>query len=217
MSEDRATRDARLFAEIEADVTAERIGAVYAEAFLGMASGAGRAAELIEEFDSLIDDVLAAFPALAGTLASGLVSHEEKVGILDRVLGGRASREMLNFLKVVSHHGRLAELRVIHREVRKQYETVLGHVPVQVSTAVPLDDQQADALAGALRAVVHGEPVIERITDPGLIGGMVVRVGDTVYDASVVAQLEIVRQQMIDRSAHEIQSRRDRFRDPAGN
>ena len=74
---------------------------------------------------------------------------------------------------------------------------------------------QLDALAVALRAATGGEPVIERITDAGLIGGIVVRVGDTIYDASVAAQLETVRQQMIDRSAHEIQSRRDRFRDPA--
>jgi len=50
MSEDRATRDARLYAEIEVDVTAEKIGAVYAEGFLGMAAGSGRAAELVEEF-----------------------------------------------------------------------------------------------------------------------------------------------------------------------
>ena len=44
-----------------------------------------------------------------------------------------------------------------------------------------------------------------------------VRVGDTVYDGSIAKQLENVRRQMIDRSAHEIQSRRDRFRDPTGD
>ena len=50
-----------------------------------------------------------------------------------------------------------------------------------------------------------------------LLGGVVLRVGDTVYDASVSTQLEQMRTQMINRSIHEIQSRRDRFGSPAGN
>jgi len=62
-----------------------------------------------------------------------------------------------------------------------------------------------------------GTPVLHERVDPAVIGGVVVRVGDTIYDASVARQLETMRQQMIDRSAHEIQSRRDRFRYPAGN
>ena len=44
-----------------------------------------------------------------------------------------------------------------------------------------------------------------------------VRVGDVVYDGSVASQLENLRQQMIDRSVHEIQSRRNRFSNSAGN
>ena len=52
---------------------------------------------------------------------------------------------------------------------------------------------------------------------PSLIGGVVLRVGDTVYDGSVARQLEQVREQMIDRSVHEIQSRRNRFGHSAGN
>ena len=52
---------------------------------------------------------------------------------------------------------------------------------------------------------------------PELIGGLVMRVGDTVYDGSISTRLNKLRQQMIDRSVHEIQSRRDRFRSPEGD
>ena len=55
--------------------------------------------------------------------------------------------------------------------------------------------------------------VAHRGDDP--IGYAVVRVGDMIYDGSIANQLEKLRQQMIDRSVHEIQSRRDRFRPPA--
>ena len=72
-------------------------------------------------------------------------------------------------------------------------------------------------IAESLRAKLGGEPIFQQETDPSLIGGAVLRIGDTVYDGSIANQLQNLRQQMIERSAHEIQSRRDRFRNPAGN
>ena len=65
--------------------------------------------------------------------------------------------------------------------------------------------------------LVDGEPELLVEVDPEMIGGIIVRVGDVVYDASIATQLNKVRQDMIDRSAHEIQSRRDCFRNPEGN
>jgi len=150
-------------------------------------------------------------------LSSGLVSHEEKVGVLDRVLGAAASPLLLHSLKVISRHGRLDCLRAIHRRLRELYDRVRGRVPVLLSTAAPVDDALAARIAASLQKLLGGEPVLTRTIDPGLIGGAVVRVGDTVYDGSIAAQLQRVREHMIDRSVHEIQSRRDRFRYPAGN
>ena len=86
---------------------------------------------------------------------------------------------------------------------------------MQVTTAAPVDDALAERIVKTVRPLLDGEPVLKRAVDPKLIGGIVVRVGDTVYDGSIASQLKNVRQQMIDRSAHEIQSRRDRFRHPA--
>jgi F-type H+-transporting ATPase subunit delta len=164
-----------------------------------------------------VADVLGSYPQLETVLASAMVSHEEKAGILDRVLGGQASPLVIHFLKVVSRHGRMGFLRAIHRQAHTLYEHRSGRVAVQVTTAVPLDGAAAQRLQQALRRLVDGEPVLKQRVEPALIGGMVVRVGDTIYDASVAKQLESMRQQMIDRSAHEIQSRRDRFRNPTGN
>ena len=132
-------------------------------------------------------------------------------------MGAQASPVFLNFLKVVSAHGRLDCLRAIHRQAHRLYDRMRGRVRVQVSTATPLGADVAQRVAHGLRGLLDGEPVLDQLIDPDLIGGVVVRVGDTVYDASVATQLQNVRQQMIDRTAHEIQSRRDRFRYPAGN
>jgi F-type H+-transporting ATPase subunit delta len=197
------------------DVRAEHVAAVYAEALLGAAQSAGQTDAILDEFDDLVAEVLDPSPQFERVLASGLISPAENEEILDRVLGGRASPTMLNFLKVVSRHGRLDCLRAIHRQARLLHERFHGRVPVQVTTAAPVDDALAERIVKAIRPLLDGEPVLQRAVDPKLIGGIVVRVGDTVYDGSIASQLASVRQQMIDRSAHEIQSRRDRFRYPA--
>ncbi len=59
--------------------------------------------------------------------------------------------------------------------------------------------------------MIHATPVITLEVDPALIGGLVVQVGDAVYDASVRNRLERLRGRLIERKTHEIQSRRDHF------
>jgi len=216
-SQDLTAEHAQAAARIEADVGVEHIANVYAKALLGAAENAAQTQRLLEEFGLLVCDVLRQHPRLEAILASGLISAEDKWGILDRVFGPRLSPMMLNFLKVAAHHGRLDCLKAIHRQTHRLYDKLRGRVHVEVTTARPLDGASAGRLAKRLRAVLPGEPVLRQATDPALIGGIVVRVGDTVYDGSIANQLENLRQQMIDRSAHEIQSRRDRFRYPAGN
>lgn len=215
--DDRMERDAHLAAAMEREVGVEHLANVYAEALLGVAENAGQTTAILEQFDSLVADVLDRYPQLERMLASGMVSAEEKSQLLDRVLGAQAEPIFLRFLKVVSRHGRLGLVRVIHRQAHVLYRQRLGQVEVEVTTAAPLDEAAAERIRAAVRRLVAGEPVLARRVRPELLGGMVVRVGDTIYDASVARQLESMRQQMIDRSAHEIQSRRDRFRHPAGN
>jgi len=216
-ADDRAERDAQLAAELQREVGVEHIANVYAEALLGAAEGAGQTVAVLEELDSLVADVLNPHPELERILASGVISPDERSGILDRVLGGQASPLVMTFLKVVSRHGRMGCLRAIQVQAHAIHRRKLGQVAVQVTTATPLEQAAAQRLRKALQPLLGGAPMLHERVDPAVIGGVVVRVGDTIYDASVARQLETMRQQMIDRSAHEIQSRRDRFRHPAGN
>jgi F-type H+-transporting ATPase subunit delta len=204
-------------AQIAFDPRAEKIAAVYAEAFVGAAERSGQLADRVAELDAVIDEVLDRFPRFEAVLNSGLVSPEEKSAMLNRVLQSRTSAETLNFFKVVSAHGRLDVLRVIHRQIHSLFDQKRGVVRVWVTTATPLADNQKTGLVPALRRMCGGEPVAEYAVDPALIGGVVLRIGDTVYDGSLKRQLEQMREKMINRSVHEIQSRRDRFRNSDGN
>jgi F-type H+-transporting ATPase subunit delta len=216
-SKDITAQDARTAAQMEADVGVEHIGDLYAKGLLGAAEKAGQTAAVVEEFDAVVRDVLAPFPKLEAVWASILVSPDDKAGMIDRLFGGRMSPLFVSFLKVVARHGRLDCLRAIHAQTHVLYDNLRNRIPVQLTTAEPVDPALVDGIMENLRSKLGAEPVLEQVTDPSLIGGAVLRVGDTVYDGSVANQLKQLRQQVIDRSAHEIQSRRDRFRNPAGN
>ena len=211
-------QDAQFAAEFDADVAVEKIAEMYANAFLDASVTQGEPlAEQVEQFDSLMEDVFARHPTFEAILASALIASEEKQGILDRTLKTQASGTFLNFLKVVAKHGRLDILRSIHRETRNAYEKRLNRIPVKITTAVPLEEQVIHSLSARFREILGGDPMFQTTVDPDVIGGIIVRVGDTIYDASLLTQLKNVRQQMIDRSAHEIQSRRNRFSNTEGN
>ena len=171
------------------DVRSQQLAGVYAKAFLGAADKSGQTSERISEFDELVA-LLNQFPEFEKLFASAFIKHEDKVGIFDRVLASRLSSAMLDFLKVLSAHGRLGILREIHRQVHAQHDAKLGKVRVQVTTAMPLSPADSENLIPRLRAMLKGEPMVQWSVDPALIGGVVLRVGDTVYDGSVARQLE---------------------------
>jgi F-type H+-transporting ATPase subunit delta len=216
-SRDLTAEHARTAAQIEADVGVEHIAGVYAKALVDTVEKSGQTASVVEEFDAVMSEVVDRNPKFEAVMASALISPEEKAGAIDRVLGGRVSPVLVNFLKVVAHHNRLDCLRAIHCETHAMIDRLRNRIPVRLTTAEPLDPAAFEHIAESMRTMLGGEPIFQQETDPRLIGGAVVRVGDTVYDGSVANQLQILRQQMIERTAHEIQSRRDRFRHSAGN
>src|ERR1700748_3681928 len=89
------------------DVTEERIAQVYAKAFLAATENSADADGMVEELSSFSEDVLNRFPKLEQALRPSLVSEEQKEGMLGRIFQGKASKDVLNFLKVLSRHGRL--------------------------------------------------------------------------------------------------------------
>jgi F-type H+-transporting ATPase subunit delta len=216
-SKDVTAEHARAAAQLEADVGAEHIADVYAKALLAATERAGQTAAIVDEFDAVMAEVIGGFPKLEAVLDSILVLPEEKATLLDKTLGGRVSPLLVNFLKVVARHGRLDCLRAIHCQTHAAYDKLRNRIPVRLTTAEPVSADMAAKIVNDLRGKLEGEPIVEQIVDPSLIGGAVLRVGDIIYDGSIANQLQNLRQKMSDRSVHEIQSGRNRFRNSAGN
>jgi len=199
------------------DVAGLQVATLYAQALLDATAASGKIEETLAELDSFVTEVLDKLPHLESLFTSALVADDKKAELVDRLLKGRASPILLNFLKVLGRHGRLDILRSVHQVAQGLLDEQRKMVRVEVATASPLSDELKSRLTESVRQMFGRTPILEVQVRSELIGGIMMRVGDTVYDGSIATRLEQFRQQMIDRSVHEIQSRRDSFSSPAGN
>jgi F-type H+-transporting ATPase subunit delta len=119
------------------------------------------------------------------------ISRAAKQELLEKLVtftGG--SKELRNFLFVLVDHHRTA----LVAEISREFETVLlrrmGVAEADVTSARELSAEQKQKLAGTLQTVTGKKIEARYAVDPTLVGGLVVRIGSTIYDGSVRAQLE---------------------------
>jgi F-type H+-transporting ATPase subunit delta len=197
------------------DPSSQAVARTYANALLE-AAGAGTDS-VLEELGSFVDDVLARLPDLRAIFFSGIVGREEKIRLIDRVFESRSSPIVANFLRVLVRHDRIELIPLIVREARLRHEIQSGRRRIQIKTALPLSDQAKEQLRTRLAQSLPFDPILETQVDPSLIGGIVIRVADTVYDSSLATRVAQLRERIQQRSLHEIQSGRDRFSSAEGN
>lgn len=195
------------------DPGAQAVARVYANAFLGAAGD--RAAEFLEEFTSLQDDVLAHQPDFARLLTGRVLSRDEALRLIEKTIAPNASELFTNFLRVLARHDRLNLLPSILQEAHVRHEWAGGRRRVIVTSAMPLSDEQRQQIYNRLNETLRFEPVLILKVDPKVLGGLMIQVGDTVYDTSLRARLNQLRSRLRQRSLYEIQSGRDRFRHSA--
>ena len=189
----------------------QRLGEVYAKALIGAAEKAGKTSQVLEELDSVVNDVLANLPKLAAALESPRVPIEHKLTLLDRAFGGKMSKELLNFLKVAAKHGRLDCLKAVNRAAKDLHNEMRGRVEVHVRTAEPAGPELLAKIAAQLKLALQRDVDLRAGVDPSLIGGLLVRVGDTVYDGSVANRLKRLRAETLDKTSQQIRQALDRF------
>jgi len=200
-----------------ADVTAQRVARVYAEALLKAAQKGNAADNVLEELQALVQDIFKEAPLFEKFLGSLAIGRRHKTAMLQSAFKDRANPVFFNFLMVLNAHDRLELLRPILAAYRELNDQRARRIRVEVRSAAPLPEDQRHRLSQELRETFRLEPILEEQVLPELLGGMTVRVGDWLYDASVRTQLQTLCNTLITRSSHEIQSGRDRFSTPVGN
>jgi F-type H+-transporting ATPase subunit delta len=122
---------------------------------------------------------------------------DQKVAILDK-LNARLgmSVQVRNFIAVIIQHDRLYVLDEILAEYRKEVNRRLGISEVQVTTARPLDTNERQGIEQKVAAMTGTQVQATYHEDKSLLGGVVVRVGSTVYDGSVKGRLDRLKEQL---------------------
>lgn len=143
------------------------------------------------------DDLSRQSPQLQLALASPSVSAVRKRAVISRfveLLG--LSPVVRNFLFVLSNKRRLNALHEIIDSFDEQLDERLGFIRADVSAAQPLDQGQLDLLTQKLAAISGKQIRLRFQIDPNLIGGVVARMGATVYDGSVRGRLETLSKRL---------------------
>jgi F-type H+-transporting ATPase subunit delta len=211
---EQSSQASRLSSVME-DPSSQAVARTYADALLD-AAGTGTDG-VLEELGSFVDDVLAKLPDLREIFFSRIVGREEKIRLIDQAFAPRSSPIVANFLRVLVRHDRIELVPLIVREARLRHEVRSGRRRIQIKTAMPLSDQAKEQLRSRLAQSLPFDPILETQVDPSLIGGIVIRVADTVYDSSLATRVAQLRERIQQRSLHEIQSGRDRFSSAEGN
>ncbi len=166
----------------------------YAAALLDIARAEGGAA-------GLTDEIYDAAKALAGNgelidvLADGRVPQERKQGIVDDLIGKRASRVTVAAINFVVAAGEAKHLSDIADRLADLGAEAEGDVVAEVRTPMDLDPSQVERLTAALASATGRRVQVKIVIDPTVVGGLVAKVGDTVLDGSVQNRFTELREQ----------------------
>ena len=203
-------------AHVLEDPSSKAVARVYAVAYLDAAATAGEQ-NPVEEIASFQTDVLERHPGFQELLESKAVGADDKAVLLDRTIVPKASQFFGNFLKVLARHDRLDLIPYITEEVKVEHERRTNQKRVEVTSALPLTEPQLNEIKDRLRSQMNFEPIVRSSVDSSLLGGVIIRIGDTVYDSSLRTRIGVLRNRLRERYLNEIQSGRNRFSSAEGN
>jgi F-type H+-transporting ATPase subunit delta len=165
----------------------------YALAIFELAKAEGQL-ERVESELMTVARSLSASPELRSSLTDPQLPLERKQGIIDDLLGGRASQLTVGLVQLVVGQDRASDLPDIARSLLETAAASRERALAEVRTAVPLDDATIDRLTKALGEATGKRVEVKVMVDPTVIGGVVARVGDTVIDGSISRKVDELRQ-----------------------
>lgn len=141
-----------------------------------------------------VSEIVEGIPELIKLSKTPTVGKDEKLGIVEAAFGGKLSDYVYNFVRVLTEAGRLDDLHRISKYYGKRCNEYLGIEEITVVTCQPLTESAKKALSDKMSALLGGKKIVltEEI-DTSIIGGIVVKNGNTTLDGSVRAKLRALR------------------------
>lgn len=171
----------------------------YAQALLDLAAQAGSAEQVLAEVQGLAA-VVHETPGLEDYLDSPFIPSGRKWELLLAAVTGKVSALTADFLGVLVRNGRGGFIEPVAQRYEELNNQRLGRVGVLVQSAVELDESTQERLKEVLREALAVEPMLQMRVDKGMLGGLKLRVGDQIIDASLDAKLHRMRADLLRRS-----------------
>jgi F-type H+-transporting ATPase subunit delta len=161
----------------------------YAEALMSIAQSTNLTEQFGEDFRNLLS-VLDASPELRSFIESPLIKGDDKKAIIRRLAGENTSPVLVNFLLLLVDRRRIVFLEVVARKYLELLRKLNNIALAIVTTAQELTEDQRQTLIEKVKQMTGANGVdLEVTVDPDLIGGVIVKVGSQVVDASLRGQL----------------------------
>jgi F-type H+-transporting ATPase subunit delta len=172
----------------------EEIAQVYARSLFEVASEADKLDTVREQLGAFAD-ALHDSRELQTFFFSPYFSTEEKKAGLGRTVTG-ADETLMNFLEVLVENHRMPVIFRVRRELDRLWQEANQLLPVEITSAVALDDNVATRIGDEIGRQTGRRVQLTSTVDPDVIGGVVLRVGNSILDASIRTRLEALRKQV---------------------
>jgi F-type H+-transporting ATPase subunit delta len=173
-------------------LSVQTIARRYAGALADVIVERGEAREVQEElwvWQSMIEEN----PQLQEVFSNPTISYEQKGKVLVELISRTRIRPTTaSFLQVLLKNQRLTELAEINHRLAQVLDQRAGVVAAQVTTARPIAEDTRATIQAKLRGLTGKDVRVSFQTDKEIIGGLVTRIGSTVYDSSIRTQLELL-------------------------
>lgn len=175
-----------------------RVAKRYAKALIEIAEELKKLDRITQDVQ-LIDSVIKNSRELQLFLKSPIIREDKKKEVIQEIFtDSRVDPIMLKFILLLIEKKREALLQDILSMYQELYNEKMGVVTAEVITAVEIDVNDKKKVEKKILEMTHAEKVraIYKI-DPSIVGGIVIKIGDTVYDASIRRKIQLLREQLI--------------------
>lgn len=171
---------------------AQLVGKRYAEALFEVAIEMNKLDEFKVEF-SQINEIFKSEHKLKVIFEHPKLSKNEKKDIINELFEKNVSKEVLNFMYIIIDKNRERYLDDINDEYVKLYNKEKGIVEAKAITAVKMSEEEMTKLQENLSKKIGSKVILENVIDESIVGGVLVRIGDRVIDASVKGKLDEIK------------------------
>lgn len=168
----------------------------YAQALLELADQRGTTSQVNEDLQGLAQ-IIEQDRTFATYLADPSVSQSDREKTIDTVFGGRTSELLIAYLKLLNSKDRLGDLPGITSAFTKLLDERSGNVEVEVTVPQAMTPGDLEEVRQRVSAKLGKNAVVKQNVDESLIGGIVLKVGDSLIDGSVKTQLETLKRRLV--------------------